>query len=239
MYRVVAGDTFELIARKQYGDEVQASRIASANPGTKEPLVVGTVLAVPPLPGAPKDISQQAQAGNENEVAVMIEGERFRFWEEIRITRSMDSMDTIELTAPHEQRFRNIFKPFSYKPLDVTVGGDLLFTGTMVGVLPTLDVNRRTLDVSAYSLPGVLNDCTAPASIFDKLEFFDQKLDVVTRTLVAPFGLEVKFDADVGAIFELVAVDVDAKILRLLTKLAQQRNLVISSTTVYRIPCGS
>lgn len=230
MYKVIAGDTFESIARKQYGDEMQAGRVASANPGTSEPLVVGTSLIIPGQPGAPKDIAQQAQADNENEVAVLIEGKRFRFWENIRITRSIDAMDTVAFTAPFEEKFRDTFRPFSYKPLVVTVGGTPLFTGTMVGVLPDIGVSRRTLDISGYSLPGVLNDCTPPASTVEELEFFDQGLEEITKAMVAPFGLDVQFDADAGAIFDLVAVDVDVKVLRFLTKLAQQRNLIVSST---------
>lgn len=230
MYKVIAGDTFESIARKRYGDETQARRISSANPGTSEPLVVGTQLIIPDQPGAPKNVLQQAQAGSENEVAVLIEGKRFRFWENIRITRSIDAMDTVEFTAPLEEEFRDTFRPFSYKPLVVTVGGTPLFTGTMVGILPNVSANRRTLDISGYSLPGVLNDCTPPASTMEQLEFFDQGLEEITKAMVAPFGLDVQFDADAGAIFDLVAIDVDVKVLRFLTKLAKQRNLIVSST---------
>jgi len=230
LYKIIAGDTFELVARKKYGDESQASRIASANPGTSEPLVVGTQLVIPAQPSAPKDILQQAQADDENEVAVLIECERFRFWENIRTTRSIDAMDTVEFTAPQDPAFRKIFKPFSYKSLDVTVGGDPLFTGTMIDIVPTLGNKRRTLDVSGYSLPGVLNDCTPPASMAGLLEFFDQGLEEIAKSMAAPFGLDVKFDADPGAIFDLVAVEMDVKVLRFLTKLAQQRNLIVTST---------
>ena len=233
MYKVIPGDTFELIARKQYGDESQAQRIANANPGTSEPLVAGTSLAIPVQPGVPKDAPQQAKANGENEVALLVGGRRFRFWEGMAITRSIDAMDTLEITAPFEedqQAFREAFRPFTYKLAEVTVGGNPLFTGTLVGIDPILSGERRTVGVSAYSLPGVLNDCTAPASAYP-LEFTEQGVRDIAKALTAPFGLAVSFDVEQGAVFDIVAADVDEKVLRFLTKIAQQRNLIISSTT--------
>lgn len=238
-YTVAAGDTFELIARKQYGEEAQAGRIASANPGTSEPLVAGTQLAIPDQPNAPKDAPQQARASNDNEVAVLIDGQRFRFWENIRITRAADAMDIVEFVAPFEpdqKEFRETFRPFSYRSLEVTVGGNPLFTGTMVAVMPSIDAKRRTLEVGGYSLPGVLNDCTPPASAYP-IEFSNQGLQEIAATMASHFGLAVQFDADQGAVFELVAADVDQKVLSFLTKIAQQRNLIISSTPTGQLLC--
>lgn len=238
-YTVLTGDTFEKIARKQYGDEQQAGLVSAANPGVIEPLVVGTSLALPDQPNAPKDVPQQAQTDNENEVAVLIDGERFRFWENIRITRSIDSMDVLEFTAPFEpdlQEFRKTFRPFSYSPLTVTVGGGPLFTGTMVAVTPSVDAKRRILEVGAYSLPGVLDDCTPPASAYP-IEFSNQGLQEIAATMASHFGLAVQFDADQGAVFELVAADVDERVLRFLAKLAKQRNLIISSTPTGKLLC--
>ena len=235
MYRVIASDTFESIARKQYGDEKQAIRIATANPGVAEPLTAGTALSIPTLPDAPSDRAQEQPSGSDSEVAVLIDGQRFRYWENIRITRAVDAVDTLEITAPFQadkQAFRDTFRPFSYKQVRVTVAGKTLFTGTMVGVTPTLENNRRTLGVSAYSLPGVLNDCTLPASTYDKqgVETDKQGLKEIATTMASPFGLGVVFDAEQGAPFERVAVDTTERVLAYLTKLAQQRNLIISST---------
>lgn len=230
-YRVVTGDTFEIIARKQYGDEKQAISIASANPGAAEPLVVGTELSIPDQPSAPLDVLQQSAADNQNEVAVLIDGRRFRFWENIRVTRSIDAMDVLEFSAPFEsglQTFRETFRPFSYKPVVVTVGGVPLFTGTMIGSMPAVDSTRRAIVVSAYSTPGVLNDCTAPASAYP-IEYNDQGLREIATTLAQPFGIAVSFDADQGAVFERAASGTTEKVLDFLTKLAQQRGLIISS----------
>ena len=55
--------------------------------------------------------------------------------------------------------------------------------------------------------------------------------------MAAHFGLDVQFDADQGAVFELVAADVDERVLRFLAKLAKQRNLIISSTPTGQLLC--
>ena len=233
-HTVITGDTFAGIARIKYGTETQALRISSANPGATEPLVAGTTLIIPSLPNSPKNISQQTQ-GEKNEVALLIDGKRFRFWQNISITRSIDAMDTLAFTAPFQDdkaEFRTTFKPFSFKSGVVTVSGEPLFTGTLVGIDPTIAEKQKILAVSGYSLPGVLNDCTAPASVYDKigLETDKQTLKEIATTMATPFGLGVLFTADAGPVFKRVEIQPTAKILGFLTKLAQQQNLIISSS---------
>lgn len=232
MYRVVAGDTFESIARKKYGTGEEAGRIARANPGVSEPLTAGTVVTVPALPDAPQNLQSQAPAATEDEVALLIDGRRFRFWDKVRITRSLDAMDTVEFGAPFDHQapgFRQTFRPFSFKPVAINVGGDPLFTGTMVTITPTVANDQKTVSVSGYATPGVLNDCTAPASDYP-LEFNGQTLRGIAEAIAAPFGLSVRFLADPGAPFERVAASPGQKALTFLVELAKQRNLVVAST---------
>ncbi len=231
MYSVVPGDTFELISRKQYGSEEYASNIIEANPGASEPLQPGTSLIIPPNPAKVENKPQTADATNRDEVALLIDGKRFRFWTSIKLTRSIDNMDTLDITAPFEPElasFKETFRPFSFKPIEITVGGDPLFKGTMVSVIPTL-TESKTIQVSAYSTPGVLNDCTAPASAYP-LEYNKQNLQAITNAVIKPFGLSSVFEAEPGAVFERVAINPGQKLLDFLSDLARQRNLVISST---------
>lgn len=232
MYSVIAGDTFETIARKKYGTEKEAGRISRANPGVSEPLTAGTVLTVPSLPDAPQNLPSQLPANVEDEVAVLINGQRFRFWDKVRITRAIDNMDTVEFGAPFDHTapgFRESFRPFAFDPVVITVGGEPLFTGTMVAVTPTIDNGARTIAVSGYSLPGVLNDCTPPASSFP-LEFNGQGIKEIAAAIAGPFGLSVDFQGDPGAVFERVACEPGKKALAFLAELAKQRNLIIAST---------
>lgn len=233
MSEVQRGDTFDSIARRVYGTESEAGRIRRANPGVSEPLVPGTTVVTPSAPSAPKDRPQRAPARTDDEVAVLIDGARFRFWDSVRITRSIDAMDTVEFGAPFDPDspgMRETFRPFSYKPLGVTVGGGPLFTGTMVGIDPVLSRDNTTIAASGYSLPGVLNDCTPPPSSFP-LEFNGQDLRGIAATVAGDFGLSVEFPDGPGPVFERVACDPGKKGLAFLIELAQQRNLIVRSSS--------
>lgn len=231
-YNVTTGDTFESISRKKYGTEKEADRIARANPGVAEPLTAGTVLTAPAQPDAPQNVQQKGVTNSDEDVAVLIDGKRFRFWDRVRITRAIDTMDTVEFGAPFDADapgFRETFRPFSFKTVVITVGGEPLFTGTMVAVSPAVENGQKIVSVSGYSLPGVLNDCTSPASTYP-LEFDNQGLREISGALSSPFGIGVEFEGDQGAVFERVASEPGKKVLAFLTELAKQRNLVISST---------
>ena len=231
-YTVIAGDTFEKIARKVYGTETDASLIIRSNPGVMEPLTPGSIIITPSKPDAPRIIPSSAVAGNENEVALSIDGDRFRFWQNIRIGRALDTFDTIEFTAPFEpdnDEFKENFSPLRYRRIEITIGGTPFFTGTMVGVSPTLDPDSNTVTITGYSLPGVMSDCNIPASAFP-LEFNNQGLEAIAKTVAGTFGLSVVFEAPQGAIFERVAATPEKKAFQFLIDLAKQRNLVISNT---------
>lgn len=231
-YIIVAGDTFEIISRKVYGVESESGLIQSANPGVSEPLSVGISIFIPDRPDSPQIIRGDSPSSSENEVALNIENQRFRFWESIRITRSIDAVDTLEFTAPFEvdnEAFRTIFLPFSYQSVSLTVGGEALFTGTMLTPVPTLTADKKSVAVSGYSLPGVLNDCVIPSSAFP-LEFDGQGLNNIARSVVAHFGLSVEFAESEGPIFDRVAAEPSKKAFQFLAELARQRNFVISST---------
>lgn len=231
-YNVLAGDTFELISRKSYGSELEAQRIAMANPGAVEPLSPGTTLTIPDQPNAPQNVPQAAPSGGVNEVSIAIDGERFRFWESIRIRQSIDAISTAGFSAPFEPNapgFKETFVPLSYKRFEVNVGGAPLFTGTILPVDPGLTPERKSLAISGYSLPGVLQDCMFPASAFP-LEFNNQNLKDIAEKAAGFFGLSVEFEGTPGPVFERTGADPAKKVLAFITELAKQRNRITTDT---------
>ena len=231
MYNVIAGDTLDSISIQRYGHAEGASNIADANPGIADPPEPGTRLIIPPQVDAPLNVPQKVASVGENEVSVSVGGRRFRFWENVRITRALDSVYTVSLTAPFKhdaEGFSEIFEPFAYKDLNVSVGGERLFTGTAVTVKPTITPKSKTITLSGYSTPGVLMDCPPPKSAFP-LEFDGVSLREIATKVCATFGIKVIFEADAGAVFRLAAIAPGEKIWPFLTKLAQQRNLVMAS----------
>lgn len=194
---VKEGDTFARISRRVFGVETEAPRIARANPHAKEPLVPGTLIIVPDVDQGGSDTP--LSTSNADEISIEIEGERFRFWDTIRINRSMDRFDVVEFTAPNQPDdpyFRKTFRPLSYKPVSVYIGGQRIFTGTMIDITPDVNPASSTLAIVCYSKPAVLEDCTPPASMFDKsassLEFKNRTLIQICKDLCDPFGIKVE-----------------------------------------------
>jgi prophage tail gpP-like protein/phage tail protein X len=230
---VQQGDTLTTIARRVYGDDKLAGNILRANPGTTEPLTPGTTVTVPDIPDAPTNRPTATPAASDNEVAVLIDGKRFRHWTQVQVSRSLDAVDGLTLSAPFDhtaEGFREMFQPFSFKSVEVTVGGSPLFTGTMVNPTPIMTANGVTLSVTAYSLPGVLADCTAPVSLFP-LEFNGLAIKDVATKLCEPFGITVAMEGDPGAVFGRVRIETEERVWPFLMRLAQQRGLLLSSSS--------
>lgn len=236
-YETLPSDTFESIARKFYGTEQLAPFIRSANPGLAEALVAASPFPTLP-PGViifvPEETPPEfptTPTVDPDEVAILLDGKRFRYWTSVTVSTLLDGIGSLEFIAPFDPdsaAHREAFRPFSYKPVQLTIGGQIIFKGTLVGVTPSTGPGERTVTVGAYAIPGVLNDCTASASIYP-VEFNDVNLQGIASTLAAAFGMAVTFAAPPGATFERVAIGPGQRVFPFLTGLAKQRNLVIAS----------
>jgi len=224
------GDTFARIARRAYGDDQQAPRIRSANPGISEPIPEGTAVQVPP-PRA-QDVPQPIPAESLDEVALLLDGKRFRYWSSVTISRSLDSPDTVSFSTPWDpesSELREAFRPFAFRSMTVTVGGAPLFTGTLVNPEPDLSGEAYTIEASGYSLSGVLGDVTMPDSAWP-VELAGLNLQQIAAQLCQPFGLFPVFADGPGAAFETVKMDPGQAVMQFLSDLAGERGLVIGAT---------
>lgn len=153
----------------------------------------------------------------------------------------LDSHATVGFTAPFEverKAFRDAFRPFSFAPVEVGVGQDLLFTGTLVEVTPRVESDARTVAVSCYAKPGVLEDCTLPAHMVP-FESAGLSLRQIAERLCAPFGISVVLTAPEGAAFKKIntrrkrgdtEAEPDQRVADFLADMAKQRGLVMTST---------
>ena len=168
----------------------------------------------------------------DEKVAVLIDGQEFFGWSEVDLHLQMDTFSSVEFLAPFEPEqsaFRETFRPFTFKPLEITIDDSRAFKGTLVGIDPASDANSNSVRVSGYSLPAVLEDCTEPASAVP-IEFKKLGLREIMEAVAKPFGFNVDFRIDARTPFDKVKLDVDAKVHAFLAELARQRNAVISST---------
>lgn len=177
-------------------------------------------------------------------VGLSIDENHFTFWSEVEITFFLDGIATVALSAPfHPDRedFRELFRPFSYKPIRVTVGSGrgnvrTIFRGTMVGVHPDSGASESRVEITGYATPAVLADCPPPGDSVP-LEFDGLGLRAIAESLAAPFGVAVECQVDDGAKFDRVAIETEQQIFSFLAELAKQRNLVLSNTSEGALLC--
>jgi len=174
-------------------------------------------------------------------VAILIDKKAWRGWDDLEIHLGLDSHPSVGFASPFDYErkdFRDTFRPFSFKPLDLTVGGEPIFTGTLVDVLPRVDPDARTVAVSGYSLPAQLEDVNLPAG---KVPFEASGLSLrqIAQTLAGIWNIRVVMEGNEGPAFKRVKtrskkidtkVESDQKIGDFLIELAKQRGYVITST---------
>lgn len=168
----------------------------------------------------------------ENQVSVSINGKRFSKWSEIRISSAIDNLSTVEISGPFDpkdQQQRNSLKPFAFNPMSVSVNDEVLFTGTIRPIVPRLEPAKNIVTVGAYSLPGVLGDCTMPITSLP-LEFKKRNLHEIAGALLKPFDLNYKADSEPGPVFDKIAINPESKVLEFLAERAKERSQVISNT---------
>lgn len=252
-YIVTQGDTFDLISRKVYGEQSQANLIRRSNPGIFEPLSPGTAINTPTDPSIPTDQPQELSSNNPSQVTISVGRlvtvnetglgahfdklvfmtEAFTIWESVTITRTLDSLSTLALTAPFDpnnEKMQEFFRPFTFNEITVSVGGNKIFVGNIVNIIPQLSENRSTVTISAYSRPGIMADCTQPTSDYP-LSWEQYTLKEIADVLSASFGVGVQFNEAPGDVFESVSNKANTTALAFLQDLAKQRNLVIGDTT--------
>ena len=221
-YRVKPGDTFDSIALKKYGSS-GPNLIKEGNPGV-EILNPGMVLIIPDK-DVIKNVNKNRKSDTLNEVSLLLEGERYRFWTEIKINRAIDTIDTVVFSSPLSEDNRDKFKPLSFQEVSVIVGGENFFGGTLINPTPSFD-KEKIVSANCYAKSGVLQDCHPPSSMYP-IEFNKQKLEQIAEKMTAPFGVKVTFEDDSGAVFERVACDPGKKVLQFLIELAKERGLLI------------
>ena len=220
---VKEGDTIESISKKAFGSAEKADLIRLSNPGTAFSVGDNVIIPSQSVPSQPK---------NTKGSSIKIDNKTFIGWTSFDFTRSIDSFGTFNFSSvwePDNQEFRDTFKPFQFKNVGIFEDDELLFNGTMVGLSPYVSPKSKTIAVSGYSLPGVINDCTAPIGLSNERDL--QNLEQIAKALIDPFGIPLIFNGDSGSSFEREAIKPDQFILDYLIGLANQKGFIISDSS--------
>jgi len=167
---------------------------------------------------------------SEDEIVIEIEKKRFRFWKNLSLNLTLDSIDNLTLTTVIDHQdtdFKRFFTPASFKEARVLVGEEEILRGYLINRSASL--NYKELSFSIVSLPAVLNDLSVPPDRYP-LEFKSQSLFAIAQQLASFYDIPVRFSAPAGPVFDPpVGLEPDEKILEFLIKLAQKRNLLVSN----------
>lgn len=165
----------------------------------------------------------------------------FGFWQDVEIKRSIDTYSSVTFHAPfdHERKeFRDTFRPFSFRRLELLVNLETLFTGFLLSVDPEFDENSRRITVTGYSKPAVFSDCCFPPDDLGKgLQFNKQSLLAIAKRLGEPFGVTCDFRDIETTPFAKCKIEIDKKIQDFLVDLAKQRNAVLTDTPAGELLC--
>lgn len=158
-------------------------------------------------------------------VQLRIERQRFEHWQTVEIERSIDSYSTVKFDAPFEpeaKEFRDLFRPFSYKAIEVFVDDGAIFTGTLVEVEPDQDPNSTHVGVSCYARPAVMHDCDAPKDAYP-LEFNGMDILQIAQQICGAFGFTASVDQ--GSI-ERDGSTIDAEFIKKAQKRGRRGGLI-------------
>jgi prophage tail gpP-like protein len=136
-------------------------------------------------------------------VKLTIGGLAFAGWEGLTITRSLDSCaDAFSLSGPFDPSQADVvraFAPFGYQLATVEIDSDLVLTGRLEAVSPSVNGSDRTIGVQGRSLTGVLVDCSIEGVGY---QFQGLSLLAIAKKLAQPFGVEVLSVAGSGPAFK-------------------------------------
>jgi prophage tail gpP-like protein len=171
-------------------------------------------------------------------VAITLDnGQRFGDWSGIELQLGLDSYSALSLSGPFEherEEVRRAFQPLLFPQVSVTIGDQLMMTGRVKDVSPTVDAGSATLAVTVYSLAYDLTEVCPPPELLP-LAFDGLDLRQIAQRLVTPtLGILPVFESTAvrlglpGAVFAQVRCEPDGVIHPFLVELALQRGLVLS-----------
>jgi prophage tail gpP-like protein len=165
-------------------------------------------------------------------VAITLEdGSRFGDWSDIEFQFGLDSYSALSLSGPfaHErEEVRRAFQPLMFPLVTVTIGDELVLTGRVKDVSPTVDPDSASVAVTVYSLAFDLTEVCPPAELLP-LEFGGLDLRQIAQRLVTPsLGILPVFQNVEGAVFSRIRCEPDGVIHPFLVELARQRGFVLT-----------
>lgn len=167
---------------------------------------------------------------------IKIDGNNYDFFNDFSYSQNLDSVaSSFAFNAKYDKENslqRKFFRPLSYSKVEFfDDNGKLFFTGNILNHTFPSSAISELVTISGYSTPGILEDCTIPYSSYP-LESNKRSLKEIVERFVKPFGINVIIDEsaknDANLVYETTAAQPKDKIKEYLSKLAAQRNIILT-----------
>lgn len=240
-YTVVSGDTLSGISLRAYGVATYWPRIFKANQTalkSSDPDLIfpGEIIFIPEISEIKKLKKELAEAKvtgkDADELTLVIDGLEIPV-ESGQVVRTIDTCAdgwtaTIAWTPGADTELDKRVQPFKYQKASVYLGGELMVSGYLYGVEPSITNQGIKKSLEGWSFTADLIDSTM------KPPYEANNITLLQRAknLIEPLGISVVVDdgVDTGGKFGRVTAEAAETIFNHLKLLASQRGVLISST---------
>ncbi len=168
-----------------------------------------------------------------DQIVLSAGGNVYEGWTKIRITRSLEAMaGSFDLELTHkwdgsDSKYKAFMNPIKAgEPCVVKIGNDKVITGYVDDWVPSYDDKQVIISVSGRDKTSDLIDCSI---IYPSGQFKNQTFTQIAKTVCQPFGINVIVETNVGGAFTKVQIEQGETPHELLTRLARQRGLLLTT----------
>lgn len=167
-------------------------------------------------------------------MTLKINNTKFDFFNGFSVALKYDSVGSVfsfdAYFNPDNAEHKLLLKPLRYARCVVEHEGETLITGTLLNNTFKSAPKKQMVNLSGYSVTGVLEDCNT----FETLQSDGLTLKQIAEKLVKPFTISIVISDAVKAKMDEVLTVTTAKesqsIKSYLTELAAQKNIILSHT---------
>ncbi len=232
IYTVQPGETLSGISIKFLGSaapaatlfQINKSRIKSGSPSA---LATGEQLVIPDQMISASKVTRKASRGS-SDVALEVNGIEYVGWEEVKISRSMETA-AASFEVSVFDRWEANSEPwpiFDFDEVRVYIGSDLIIDGYVDKVSFSIDATSHGMRVSGRDRTADLVDCSVMAR---PGTFKNKKLEDLAQILAAPFGVKVVTDQDTGPVISVFTVLPGEKVHETISRAAIAKNFLVTS----------
>ena len=167
-------------------------------------------------------------------ISVKIDNKSFDLFESFSMDSNLDSVaSSFQISLKYKSEDDSVFTPLNFKNIKIFDDQKLILNGTIINHSFQSDAQTNLVVISGYSVAGILEDCAIPYSLYP-LESINKSLDEICKKILPYFGVDYIIDSSVSLEMSLVftksIANPEDSVKEYLSKLAAQRNIVISHT---------